>query len=127
MNTPVAIAPTLPVLPTDEELRRALHSFADAAERWNQRRATGMTDEQLWGAIAEELGIFGGIGGRGWREVIHRGGDDPAVWIDHDEEGLGHSRKPGRPQLRGHALLVSTRRLLGIRQPVVAGSTIPMF
>lgn len=40
--------------------RRATSGFAGGKERWAERAAKGMTDEELAEALKVEIGIFGG-------------------------------------------------------------------
>jgi len=51
----------------------ATTGFANAAERWKQRAATGLTDEQLADALRFEIGIYGGGSGPGRMATAHQG------------------------------------------------------
>jgi hypothetical protein len=52
--------PTLSIEDKQRAFIRATKGMSQAAERWAQRAATGLTDEQLADALKYELGIFGG-------------------------------------------------------------------
>jgi len=60
---------------------RALHSFSEAEQRWNQRRQRKMTDKELLLAISEELGIAGSAAMVGlWYE--YKGGCNPTIVLE---------------------------------------------
>jgi len=97
-------------------LNRALHSFSGAAERWVERRAAGMTDEDLAWAIGKEFGEWGSQScGPG---NTHMGkSKDPKIWFGNQADKSGKRRAP---DLHGKALVAAVRELLGISMPKAA-------
>jgi uncharacterized protein YifE (UPF0438 family) len=91
-------------------LRRALHTFADAASRWAALREKGATDKELREAVVYELGISGSSGGPGLKRIAYKGkGKEPAFWFD--------SRPPAKPTLKGKALIEKARAVMRVPQP----------
>ncbi len=90
-------------------LFRALHSVENARHRWDKRRHTGLTDEGLRGAIAEEFGIQGGQSGPDRVSISYTGGSNPRFWYDVN------FNKP--PTLHGRRLLDAVREIMDIRMP----------
>lgn len=95
-----------------DALDRALHMTSGARERWAERRASGLDDDALRAAIAEEFGICTGASGfsgnPGWTAF---GNDKPALYLG----GWSHIRQG--PKLEGAALLDAARRLMQIPRP----------
>ena len=94
-------------------LRRALHSFSGATERWADRRAKGMTDADLAWAIGKEFGEWGqqsdGPGN------THMGkSKDPKIWFGSQ---MGEGGKIRKPDLQGKALVAAVREFLEIPLP----------
>jgi hypothetical protein len=85
-------------------LLHALNSFQGCADRWDARRARGMTDAELRQAIAMEFGAHSGSSMHGgWIAV----GSGPSFWC-----GFERGRKP---DLSGKELLDAVRELLDVR------------
>jgi hypothetical protein len=60
------------------------HTAQGAEERWAERRARGLTDEELTAEIGEEFGSAGGFGlGQGTPWGWHYGGLHPRVVVDN--------------------------------------------
>lgn len=99
-----------------EGLRRALHSFQGASERWAAIAARGATDEELLRALSQELGHWGGVvGDRERYGNTHQGGLKPRVIV-----GPGAVPRDPGPEAKlfeGRALLAATRYVLGIGDP----------
>jgi len=89
-------------------LHRSLHSMTGAAQRWESRRAKGMTDAELREAVSEEFGNQGGHGGDSNNpgSFSHYGGSSPRF-----EESISGSK------LSGKKLLAAARAVLDIPQP----------
>ena len=70
-------------------LRTACHSFQDASARRAEHIKSGMSDDQIVGALGQEFGILGGSGVYGlgddgprcewWQN--HRGGGNPSIEV----------------------------------------------
>lgn len=90
-------------------LYAALHSFAEASNRWHQHRLMGATDAQLKQAIGKEFGLSGSQSGPGLKSVSYKGGKDPAFWFD-----VG---PPAKPTLKGKVLIAEVREVLAIPEP----------
>ena len=88
----------------------ALHSVENAKRRWDRRRRSGLTDQGLREAIAEEFGIQGGQSGPGRASISYSGGSNPRFWYDVTYN------KP--PTLHGRRLLDAVREIMDIRMPV---------
>lgn len=92
-------------------MHRALHCMSGAAERWDARIATGLTDADLRVAIAKEFGEFtSGSRGPGWTCMT-----GPKLWIGNAVDGQGGRRKP---DLEGKALVAAVREFLTIPLPL---------
>lgn len=87
--------------------------FANAPERWKQRAATGLTDEQLAEALRFEIGIFGGASGPDRMATAHQGAGLKIWaswngWIDTGKE---------KPIFAGDATVRMAREVFGINDP----------
>ena len=106
--------PPSPPLRSEEiesAFRRATSGFAGGMERWAERAARGMTDEELAQALKHEIGIFGGQCGPGMLGISYQG-SGLRIWADR---GIGsHGRKP---ILAGAATVAMARTVYGIRDP----------
>lgn len=98
----------------DKALWRALHSVANAAERWEARRKTGLSGVELSDAVGEEFGDSGS-GGPGLLGYICSGGRKPKIWFAKDVKS--QPDRKGTP-LHGMPLLEKVRTLLAIPEPV---------
>jgi hypothetical protein len=103
-----------------EALHHALHSFSGSKERWEKRRATGLTDADLSEAISKEFGSWGGqsygIGN------THCGEKPPRIWFGNAGDGQGRRRKP---DLQGKALVAVVREFLRVPLPKAAPAPAP--
>ena len=92
---------------------QATTGFANAAERWKQRAATGLTDEQLIEALRFEIGIFGGASGPERMTTAHQGAGLKIWaswngWINTSTE---------KPIFAGAATIRMAREVYGIENP----------
>ena len=85
-----------------------------AEERWKQRTATGLTDEQLAKAIAYELGLEGG-GSSMWDDVPahHVKGAGLQIWLNWDFPRCHQER----PTFKGAESIAMARAVYGIGDP----------
>ncbi len=91
--------------------RRATSGFSGATERWTERAARGMTDEELAEALKYEIGIFGGQCGPGMLGISYQG-SGLKIWADR---GIGNHMR--RPILAGAATVSMARVVYDIRDP----------
>lgn len=113
-DDPADDEPPSPPLKADEiehAFRRATSGFAGGMERWAERAAKGMTDEELSLALKYEIGIFGGQCGPGMLGISYQG-NGLRIWADR---GIGSHRC--RPILAGAATVAMARAVYGIRDP----------
>src|SRR3546814_1131720 len=72
---------------TDDEKRtgflRATGGMSRAAERWKERAAKGITDAELAGALAYEIGTFGGRCGPGELSLTYQAAG-LKIWITRE-------------------------------------------
>lgn len=92
-------------------LRRALHHYADADQRWQERKETGLTDAQLKEAISFEFGISGSSGGPGIPDIAFKGGSDPKFVY-------GSMDYYSEPTLGGRKLVDKVRQVMVIPYPI---------
>jgi hypothetical protein len=83
-----------------------------ASERWAQRAARGLTDEQLAEALRYELGIYGGFCGPGMLSVSHQGAG-LKIWASWEI----HNTVTDAPAFKGAATVATARQVYGIRNP----------
>lgn len=90
---------------------KATNGMAGANDRWIERAATGMTDEQLAKALAFEMGE-GGSGGPDslW---ISQNGAGLRIWASWEVQNI-HSAKP---IFEGKATIAKAREVYGIANP----------
>ena len=104
---------------TEEDKRRGFryvtHGMEGSEQRWKDRAAKGMTDDQLADAIAYELGIEGGSSG--WAEkgipANHHKGAGLQIWLSWDFP-RAHQNKP---TFKGAETIAMARAVYGIRHP----------
>ena len=84
----------------------------DAAKRWAERTAKGLTDEQLADALRYEIGIYGGFGGPDMLSVSYQGAGLKirASWETHNTV-------TEVPVFQGAATIATAREVYGIRDP----------
>jgi hypothetical protein len=104
-------SPPLKAEEIDYAFRKATSGFAGGMERWAERAARGMTDEELAQALKHEIGIFGGQCGPGMLGISYQG-NGLRIWADR---GIGCLRR--KPILAGAATLAMARTVYGIRDP----------
>lgn len=100
-----------------------LHSFADAPDRWGERRKRGLTDAELREAILDELGIQGCAWLGDWR--VNYGGESLMMSERYVTRApyivvlkLPGKKKSEKPLvLQGHDLVCYVRDLLQIPEP----------
>ena len=92
---------------------RATSGMSGAAERWKERAAKGMSDEQLAAALAYELGIEGGASSRKDVPAYHVKGAGLQIWISWDFPRC-HQEKP---TFKGSDTVAMARQVYGIRNP----------
>lgn len=89
-------------------------AFNGAEERWGERRARGLDDDELREAIKYEFGHWGGGLSNSWRLSYEVCGDgDPRLFMG---ERPRKGQKDLREKLRGKRLLDEVRRVLEIPQ-----------
>jgi hypothetical protein len=88
----------------DKHLHRAIHGYANAGTRWEERREPGMTNEELLEAARFEMGIGGccDFDTRGDKFYVH----DPET-----------GRMPSKPTLQGQSTVAAIRRIMAIGFP----------
>lgn len=94
----------------EEAFRRSTNSFAGAAERWEARTKSGLTDDELAHALRYELGIAGGSSGRGSLSVAYQGAS-LKIWAGR----AGWPLTP--PILEGQRTIAFAREYYGIPDP----------
>lgn len=94
---------------------RATGGMSRAAERWRERAARGMTDDELAEALANELGIFGGRAGPGELSLTYQGAG-LKIWISWEIQNT-HTAKP---TFQGKATIAMARLVYGIKDPADA-------
>lgn len=99
---------------TEEEkafaLRIATNSMQGSRERWAERIATGLTDQQLARALEYELGSFGSRDRQGIGVTFQ--GSGLRIWADRC---MGNRSRP--PILEGQRTVSFARRIYGISDP----------
>jgi hypothetical protein len=91
---------------------RATGGYERAAARWAGRALTGLTDEQLVQALADEIGIFGGSGGPDELSITYQGAG-LKIWAGW--EVINHVTEP--PVFEGRSTIAMARQVYGIRDP----------
>ncbi|HYM11110.1 MAG TPA: hypothetical protein VEU62_10265 [Bryobacterales bacterium] len=91
---------------------RATCSMEGAKERWAQRAARGLTDEQLAEALRFELGIYGGFSGPDSLSVTYQGAG-LKIWASWET----HNTVTDAPAFKGAATVATARQVYGIRNP----------
>jgi hypothetical protein len=102
---PAPCAP-LPAMTEDECIARTFHAMEGSADRWRQRQATGLGDDDLAAAIRFE-----------WGCSFCWGNADTGMWTgqgDVSKLRLAHSRNGVTREWKGAELLATARRVLGI-------------
>jgi hypothetical protein len=92
-------------------LYRAIHSTAGATERWAERAATAMKDDELRQAVEYELSSFGGFTFGEGVSVIHKA-KGLLIWA-----GRGMANVDGPPLFSGTGTMMVVRELCGIDSP----------
>jgi len=92
-----------------EAFMRSSHSIANARERWDKRRARGLTDQELKEAIAYEFVVRGGSSGPRQRSIMYNGGSNPVLEIE--------KQLPIGKVIKGKDLLTLARKVLAIPTP----------
>lgn len=91
---------------------KATGGFARSAERWKERAAKGMTDEELAEALAQELGIFGGSCGPDELSLTFQGAR-LKIWISWEIQNHVQTR----PAFQGKSTIAMARLVYGIKDP----------
>lgn len=91
---------------------RAVHSFANAKQRWKERATTGLTDQELHDALKYELGIAGGSGCRDSISIAYQGAG-LKIWASW---GYANSCLD-TPVLQGAVTIAMARQVFGIANP----------
>jgi hypothetical protein len=95
-----------------EAFMRAVHSFANADERWQQRAVSGLTDDELKEALRYELGIAGGSSSRGSIRVEYQGAG-LKIWASWDS----FNHYGTKPILEGTDTMAFAREVFEISNP----------
>ena len=91
-------------------LCQSLHSFANSEDRWNRRKSTGLNDDQLRLAIAEEFGIAGGAASEAlW--YSYQGGANPKFILEQWPDMPSDAKEI---VIHGKELLFLVRQILDI-------------
>jgi len=93
--------------------RRATSSMEGAGERWAQRAARGLDDEQLTAALRFELGIFAGSSARKDGPALTFQSNGLKIWASW--EYADHVKD--KPLFQGAATIAMARQVYGIRNP----------
>jgi len=106
---------TRELTPEDKRLAfiRATRGMSRAVERWADRAAKDMTDEQLAEALQYELGIEGGASATDKVPAYHVKGAGLQIWASWDFPSV-HQDKP---LFKGAATIAMARQVYGIRNP----------
>ncbi len=91
--------------------RIATRGVGGGIERWDERAAKGMTNDELAEALKQEIGIFGGQGGPFMLGISYQG-NGLKIWADRSIGSL--TRKP---ILAGASTVSMARTVYGIRDP----------
>lgn len=86
-----------------------------ASERWAQRSARGLTDDQLTAALRFELGIFGGSSARDDGPALTFQANGLKIWAAW--EWPNHVKD--KPLFQGAATMAMARQVYGVRNPEV--------
>jgi hypothetical protein len=95
-----------------EAFMRAVHSFANAKERWQQRAASGLTDDELKEALRYELGIAGGSSCSDSIKVEYQGAG-LKIWASWDS----FNHYGTKPIFEGADTIAFAREVFGISNP----------
>lgn len=93
-------------------LIRATGSFSGAEQRWAERAARGMSDDELAEALAFELGIFGGSGGPSQMSLTFQGAG-LKIWISWET----HNHVTMKPTFEGKGTIAMARLVYGVNDP----------
>lgn len=103
-------------LSQDDKLRafrKATCSMEGAADRWAQRAARGLTDDELTHALRYELGIFGGCSAYRDCPALTFQANGLKIWAAWEWPDHVNSK----PVFQGRATLDMARQVYGIRDP----------
>jgi len=93
--------------------RKATCSMEGAADRWAQRAARGLTDDELTDALRYELGIFGGSSAREDVPALTFQANGLRIWAAW--EFPNHVKD--KPLFQGRSTMDMARLVYGIRNP----------
>ncbi len=93
--------------------RKATCSMEGAADRWAQRAARGLTDDQLTEALRFELGIFGGSSAYRDCPALTYQGAGLKIWAAWEFQ----NHVTTKPTFQGAATIATARQVYGIRNP----------
>ncbi|OJU50107.1 MAG: hypothetical protein BGO03_09565 [Mesorhizobium sp. 61-13] len=91
---------------------RATGGFSGAKQRWAKRVERGMTADELAGALAFELGIFGGSGGPDQLSLTFQG-TGLKIWISWET----HNHVTMKPTFEGKGTIAMARLVYGVNDP----------
>lgn len=93
--------------------RKATCSMQDATERWAQRAARGLTDDQLTEALRYELGILGGSSARADGPALTFQANGLKIWAAWEWP----NHVTAKPLFQGAATIAMARQVYDIRNP----------
>lgn len=96
----------------EQALRRAICHIEGAKERWDERIASGLTDEELEQALKYELGIAGGQCGPDTLSIDYQRSGFK-IWASW---GITNTYSDA-PVLEGRKTIAMTRKIYAIRDP----------
>ena len=83
-----------------------------ASDRWAQRAARGLSDEQVAEALRFELGIYGGFSGPNSLSVTYQGAG-LKIWASWET----HNTVTDAPVFKAAVTIATARQVYGIRNP----------
>ena len=98
---------------TKEAFIRAVHSYSGSKERWQQRKETGLNDEELYEALRYALGTEGGSSGSDMIS-IHYSSSNLRIWASWE---CCYPIEKKDLICEGKKTVAMARELLGISDP----------
>ncbi len=96
-----------------QAFRKATCSMEGAADRWAQRAARGLTDDQLTEALRFEIGIFGGSSSYRDCPALTFQASGLKIWAAWEWPDHVNSK----PIFQGRSTMDMARQIYGVRNP----------
>lgn len=96
-----------------EAFLRAVHSYSGSEVRWQQRKETGLSDEELYEALRYELGTDGGSSGSDMMS-IHYSSSNLRIWASWE---CCYPIEKKYLICEGKKTVAMAREILGINDP----------